>query len=441
MKTFYLETYGCQMNEADSELVAAQLTAAGYRRVERPEEAGVILANTCAVRDHAEQRVLGRLNELGRNKLHRPDVVLGVLGCMSQRLKDRLLEQVGRLDLVVGPDAYRRLPQLIEEAACTPTVACEQDRDETYADLRPQRVPGVRAWITIMRGCDRFCSYCIVPHVRGRERCVPADAVLAEVRQAAEQGFKEVVLLGQTVNSYRYEAVDFADLLRQVDRVEGVQRIRFTSPHPADMSDEVIAAMAGCQHVCPHLHLPLQSASDAVLKRMHRNYTVAEYDELITRLRAAIPDLALSTDVIVGFPGETEADFLATLTYLSRVRFDSAFMFKYSPRPGTLAARWEETVSEEEKGERLRQVIDTQEAISRELNARWQGRRCEVLVEGPSRRDPCEAVGKTPQFKTVVFPTDNVVPGSLVTVNIEQSTAHSLRGRPVVAEDQHAGDA
>lgn len=428
MRTFYLETYGCQMNEADSELVAAQLTTAGYRRVERPDEAQVILVNTCAVRDHAEQRVRGRLNELGRHKLQHPEVLLGVLGCMSQRLKDQLLEQVGRLDLVAGPDAYRRLPQLIEEAAAKPTVACDQDRDETYADLRPQRIPGVRAWVTIMRGCDRFCSYCIVPHVRGRERCVPAPAVLEEIRRAVEQGFKEIVLLGQTVNSYRHDDIDFAALLRHIEAVDGVERIRFTSPYPADMTADVIAAMAACRHVCPHLHLPLQSASDAVLKRMHRNYTIAQYDDLVARLRAAIPDLAMSTDVIVGFPGETEADFLATLAYLTHARFDSAFMFKYSPRPGTLAARWEETVSEEEKGRRLQQVIDTQEQISRELNARWTGRVCEVLVEGPSRRSPREAVGKTPQFKTVVFPTDAPRAGRLVTVRIEHTTAHSLRG-------------
>ena len=437
MRTFYLETYGCQMNEADSELVTGRLLEAGYRKVESPGEADIILANTCAVREHAEQRVVGRLNELGRHKLQRPGVILGVLGCMSQHLKEGLLKQVGRLDLVAGPDSYRRLPALIEEATNAPRLDCDLDRAETYAGLEPVRTEGVRAWVTILRGCDKFCSFCIVPHVRGRERCLPADAILAEVREVVRQGFKEVVLLGQTVNSYQHDGVSFAELLRKVNAVEGIERIRFTSPYPTDMTDDAIAAMAECEHVCPHLHLPLQSAADAVLERMRRGYTIAEYDALVHRLRVTIPDLALGTDLIVGFPDETEAEYQATLDYVKSGRFDSAFMFKYSPRPGTLSARWDDTVPEEVKSRRLQEVIDTQEGISKEINQALIGREVEVLVEGRARRGDTDASGKTPHFKTVVFPDGGSKPGDLVTVEVERATGHSLYGRLLPGRLRH----
>src|SRR6267142_1054582 len=341
-RSFYIETYGCQMNVADSELMLGRLGQAGYRRVERAEEADVILVNTCANREHAEQRIYGRLGELTRHKLRRPGVVLGVAGCMAQHLRAKLIERVPQVDLVVGPDGYRRLPELIDEAREEPTLSVRLSRVETYGDLAPARADGVRAWVSIMRGCDKFCAFCIVPYVRGRERSLPADEVIRQVEHAAAEGFKEVVFLGQTVNAYRHEDVDFAELLRRADRVPGIERIRFTSPHPADMTDEAVDAIATCAKVCPQVHLPLQSASDAVLDRMRRTYTIAQYDTLVAKLRAAIPGLALTTDIIVGFPGETAGDFEATRSAMRRIRYDGAFVFKYSPRLGARSAEWPE---------------------------------------------------------------------------------------------------
>jgi len=351
----YIETYGCQMNVADSELMLGQLDRAGYRRVERPEDADVILVNTCAIREHAEQRIYGRLGELTRHKLRRPGVVLGVAGCMAQHLRSRLIERAPQVDLVVGPDGYRRLPELIDEAREEPTLAVRLSRVETYGDLVPARADGVRAWVSIMRGCDKFCAFCIVPYVRGRERSLPAEEVMRQVQHAAAEGFREIVFLGQTVNAYRdaEAGVDFAELLFRANRVEGIARIRFTSPHPSDMTERSIEAMASCEKVPPHLHLPLQSGSDPVLASMRRIYSIEAYEDLVARLRGAIPGLALSTDIIVGFPGETEADFLATHEYMRRTRYDSAFLFKYSRREGTRAFRRGDTVPEPEKARRL----------------------------------------------------------------------------------------
>ena len=338
-RRFYIETYGCQMNVADSELMLGQLGRAGYRRVERAEEADVILVNTCAIREHAEQRIYGRLGELTRHKLRRPGVVLGVAGCMAQHLRGKLMERVPQVDLVVGPDGYRRLPELIDEAREEPTLAVRLSRVETYGDLVPARADGVRAWVSIMRGCDKFCTFCIVPYVRGRERSLPADEVLRQVEHAAAEGFREIVFLGQTVNAYRDGDVDFAELLIRADRVPGIARIRFTSPHPSDMTDRAIDAMARCEKVPPHLHLPLQSGSDAVLSRMRRIYSIDEYERLVERIRRAIPGIALSTDIIVGFPGETEEDFETTRRAMDRIGYESAFIFKYSPRSGALFGR------------------------------------------------------------------------------------------------------
>jgi tRNA-2-methylthio-N6-dimethylallyladenosine synthase len=284
-----------------------------------------------------------------------------------------------------------------------------------------------------MRGCNKFCTFCIVPYVRGRERCLPADEIVAQVRQAVAEGFREVVLLGQTVNTYAHDGISFADLLRRVNAVDGLLRIRFTSPHPSDMTDDVIAAMAGCEKVCPQLHLPLQSASNRVLERMKRTYPREEYDALVGRLRAALPDLALTTDLIVGFPGETEEDFRATCDYVAQVRFDSAFMFKYSPRTHTRAYQWGDTVPDAAKGERLRALIDQQERIAAEINAGLVGRTVEVLVEGEARRGEGDLMGKTPHFKTTVFPAHGARVGDLVQVRVEETTAHSLRGRIVGA--------
>ena len=431
MKRVFLETYGCQMNVADSELMAGVLERAGMALADRPEDADAVVLNTCAIREHAEQRVLGRLGEFARLKQRNPKLVVGVAGCMAQHLRARLLDQARVLDLVVGPDGYRRLPELLQRAAGEPVAAVRLDRDETYGDLEPKRGPGVRAWITVQRGCDKFCTYCVVPYTRGRERSLPLEDLVREVRRAVEQGYREIVFLGQTVNSWNDGRHDFADLLRAAAAVEGVLRIRYTSPHPSDMSDRVIAAMAACDAVCPQVHMPLQSASNRVLQAMNRTYTIEHYDALVQRMRAIIPGLAVTTDLIVGFPGETDEDFQATAQYMREVRWDGAFLFKYSARPDTRAWRWPETVSEDEKGRRLETLIALQHGISGELHDRLIGREVEVLVEGPARRNARQLFGKTREFRSVVFADDGTPAGSLRRVRVIGATPVTLFGEAV----------
>jgi tRNA-2-methylthio-N6-dimethylallyladenosine synthase len=428
MRSVYIETYGCQMNLGDTELLFGHLGRHGYQRTDDPAGADVILINTCAIREHAEERVVGRLGDLVRHKARRPDVQLGVAGCMAQHLRDTLMAKLPFVDFIVGPDAYRRLPEMLGSPGGDPFVDVRLDRAETYADLAPQREGGVRAWVTIMRGCDKFCTFCVVPYVRGRERSLPAAAIIDQVRQLAAGGYREVVYLGQTVNAYRDGGTDFAELLRRTDAIEGIKRIRFTSPHPSDMSERVIDAMATCPKVCPQLHLPVQSGSDRVLERMERGYTVAQYLDLVGRLRGAIPELALTTDIIVGFPGEVDTDFAATCELMRAVGYDSAFMFKYSARSGTKAFKWPETVSDDEKGQRLQTVIALQEQCSGAINRALIGSTTEVLVEGPARRRAGWMAGKTPQFKTAVFPGNGDRVGDLVQVRITDATAHTLVG-------------
>ena len=438
MKTVFLETYGCQMNVADSEIMAGVIEHAGLTLVDRAEDADAVLLNTCAIREHAEQRVIGRLGEFAHLKLSRPNLVVGVAGCMAQHLRRRLLDSSRVLDLVVGPDGYRHLPELLRRAASEPVAHVRLDRDETYGDLEPRRGAGVRAWITVQRGCDKFCSYCVVPYTRGRERSLPLADLVRQVRDAVAQGFREVVFLGQTVNSYHDGAHDFADLLRETDQVEGLYRIRFTSPHPSDMSDRVIDAMAECERVCPQVHLPIQSGSDRVLDLMQRTYTLDQYRGLVARIRAEMPGVGLSTDVIVGFPGETEEDYQRTVDVMREMRYDSAFLFKYSARPGTRAWGRPETVSEEEKGARLKGLIELQQRVSAELNDLWIGRETEVLVESEARRSPEQLYGKNPQFKTVVFANDGSAPGTLRRVHIVGATPLTLLGRGVAAGEVRA---
>ena len=427
MKRVFLETYGCQMNVADSEIMAGVLERAGMSLTDRPEHADAIVLNTCAIREHAEQRVLGRLGEFARLKQSRPDLVVGVAGCMAQHLRQRLLEGKSRvLDLVVGPDGYRHLPELLRRAAGEPVSQVRLDRDETYGDLEPKRGSGIRAWVTVQRGCDKFCTYCVVPYTRGRERSLGLDELVRQVREAVAQGFREIVFLGQTVNSYHDGTHDFADLLRATNDIDGVLRIRYTSPHPSDMTPRMIEAIATCPKVCPQVHLPLQSGSDSMLKAMNRTYDMARFREVVANLRAAIPGVALSTDIIVGFPGESEADYERTVEYLNEVRFDSAFLFKYSARPDTKSYLWPETVSEADKGQRLQRLIDLQLSISAERNDAWLGRDVEVLVEGPARRDASQLYGRSPQFKAVVFPADGTTPGELRTVRVAGTTSNTL---------------
>jgi tRNA-2-methylthio-N6-dimethylallyladenosine synthase len=432
MKRVFLETYGCQMNVADSELMAGVLERAGLELVDRPDDADAVILNTCAIREHAEQRVLGRLGEFAHLKLRNPDLIVGVAGCMAQHLRKRLLDQKRVLDLVVGPDGYRNLPDLLRRAAHLPTAEVRLDRDETYGDLEPRRQPGVRAWVTVQRGCDKFCTYCVVPFTRGRERSLPMPELVRQVEGAVARGFREIVFLGQTVNSYHDGTHDFADLLRATDAVPGVERIRYTSPHPSDMSERVIDAMVRCAKVMPHVHLPLQSASDQVLEAMARRYSLSAYERVLERIRERIPGVAVSTDIIVGFPGETEEDFEATRAYMARARFDSAFLFKYSARPDTRAHRMGETVPEPEKGLRLQRLIDQQHAISGEIMDGFLGREVEVLVEGPSWRGRGDLApqlhGKSREFKTVVWPDDGSPAGVLRRVRVVGTTPVTLLG-------------
>ena len=427
----FIETYGCQMNVSDTELMMGVLKKAGFRRALALEDADVVLLNTCAIRERAEERVAGRLSPLSRVKRARPDLVLGVSGCMAKHLAEQLLDRLPYVDLVVGPDSYRRLPELIGEAAGNPALDVRLDRGEDYLELDPVRQEGTNAWITIMRGCDKFCTFCIVPYVRGRERSVPAGDLLRQVRLAASEGFQEVTLLGQTVNSYHDGESDFADLLKMVARVEGIRRIRFTSPHPSDFSDKLIGTIAEESKICRFIHLPVQSGSDRVLEAMKRTYSSGRYVDLVDRLRSAVPGLCLSTDVIVGFPGEDDSDFESTMALMRHVRYDSAFMFKYSPRKGTVAYREiPDTVPETEKSRRLQAVIAQQTGISGEINRRYVGRMQEVLVEGDARRGKGQAVGKSDGFKTVVFPRDGIRTNTFVDIRITDATSHTLIGRP-----------
>jgi len=429
--TVYIETYGCQMNVSDTELMLGKLTESGYDEVAQPDGADVILINTCAIRDHAEQRVLGRLGEM-KSRMKRGAVV-GVTGCMAQRLGSQLLDRVKHVSLVIGPDGYRDLPQLIESArAGARTTATEFDLEEHYEDFTPRRFDGVKAWIPVQRGCDYKCTYCIVPTTRGPERSRQLREVIRETESVVESGISEIVLLGQTVNSYFDGEHDFADLLRAVGGVPGVKRLRFTSPHPNDFSDRVIRAIAETECVCEHVHLPMQSGSTRILKRMLRRYTRERYLECVDELRAAIPNLALTTDVIVGFPGETDEDFEETLSVVRAVGFDDAYTFKFSPRDGTPATRFPatETISDEIASERLAQLISTVRSGTRERNLKLLGERREVLVEKSARRGGL-LQARTRDFKTVMIPGDQSSIGKYVMVELTGTTGSTFLGQVV----------
>jgi tRNA-2-methylthio-N6-dimethylallyladenosine synthase len=385
VKRVYIETYGCQMNVADTELMFGVLSREGYVRAEEPEGSDVILVNTCAVRDNAEQRVIGRVGELQRHK--RPGSVLGVVGCMAQRLGPLLLEKVAKVDLVVGPDAYRNLGTLIGNAVLGQRAADIELRSwEHYEDVPAVREPGPTQFITVQRGCDYRCTFCIVPTTRGPERSRRLDDVVAEVRGVVEAGASEVTLLGQTVNSWQHDGHDFADLLRAVGIVPGVRRVRFTSPYPTDFTDRVIEAMATVEAVCEHVHLPVQSGANAVLKRMLRRYTREEYLDVVARLRAAMPRITFSTDIIVGFPGETEEQFAETVSLVDAAGFDDAYTFKYSVRDGTPAVKLRDHVPDDVASDRLDRLISVVRQQGRGRNLSWVGTEQEVLVERPARR-------------------------------------------------------
>jgi tRNA-2-methylthio-N6-dimethylallyladenosine synthase len=428
----YVETYGCQMNVADTEMVLGLLHGAGYGRTDDPERADLILLNTCAVRERAEERVFARASQLAAHRAER-GAVLGITGCMAEHLKGAIRERAPYVDLVVGPDGYRRLLNHVAEARAGRAVDdTKLDRFETYEGLDPSRemTGGVTGHITIQRGCDKFCTFCVVPYTRGRERGTPPREVLRQARAMAAAGYKEVQLLGQTVNSYRHEDVGFADLLRAVASVDGLERIRFTSPYPLDFSDDVIAAMAETPKVCKHVHLPLQTASDAVLARMKRGYDFATYRGLVARLRAAMPRIAITTDLLVGFCDETEDEFAEILRAQEELRFDTAFMFAYSEREGTVAARkLPDTVPEDVKQRRLAEVIAVQKKITSEIFAAQVGRRERVLVEHASKRSDTELLARTDEFRAVIVPAaPGVAPGAFADVTITRATTATLFG-------------
>jgi tRNA-2-methylthio-N6-dimethylallyladenosine synthase len=434
--TVYVETYGCQMNVSDSELMLGKLASAGYAPVDQPDGADVILVNTCAIRDHAEQRVIGRLGELKRHM--KPGTVMGVTGCMAQRLGPTLLEKARHVSLVIGPDGYRALPALVDGARRGErAIATTFDLEEHYEDFAPRRFDNVKAWIPVQRGCDYRCTYCIVPTTRGSERSRRLEDVIREVEGVVAEGMTEVVLLGQTVNSYNDGRHDFADLLRRTGAVPGIRRVRFTSPHPNDFSERVIAALAEVPTVCEHVHLPMQSGSTRTLKRMLRRYTRDEYLACVERLRAAVPGLALTTDVIVGFPGETDEDFAETLSAVEAVGFVDAYTFIFSPRDGTPATRLppELAVPAEVASERLQRLVAQVRAGARARNLGLLGTRHEVLVEREAKRGEAMLMTRTRDFKTVLVPGDASMLGRYLTVELTGTTGSTFTGA-IVRERQ-----
>ena len=437
-RSLYVETYGCQMNISDSEIVMGVMQKNGYAVTDRPDNADIIFLNTCAIRDNAEKRIHERLKHLKFYKKQRQHLVVGVLGCMAERLRDELINKERLVDIVVGPDEYRRIPELVEEAfAGEKGIAVKLSRVETYDDITPLRTEGISAWITVMRGCDNFCSFCVVPFTRGRERSRALQSIVDEAKQLFDSGFKEVTLLGQNVNSYRDEAgnSDFADLLAACARAVPGMRIRYTTSHPHDMSDKLIETMAEYDNICKYIHLPVQSGSDRILKLMNRDYSVEHYYERMAKIRDLMPHCALSTDIIAGFPTETDADHEATMELMRVVRYDGAYMFKYSPRERTKAWKMGDDVPDEVKTARLNQIIEQQQRISHEINQKHIGTVETVLVEGPSKRNQAEWQGRTDSNKVVIFPhneTGGYIVGDTIRTQIGRATSATLFGTVVV---------
>lgn len=417
------------MNVADSELVGGILRGEGYAFTGTMEEADVILVNTCAIRDNAEQRIHGRLGLFHRRKKENPDLVVGVLGCMAERLRKDLIEEKKVVDLVVGPDEYRKLPGLITGASHGEKgIAVRLSKVETYEDIQPLRTDGISAWISVMRGCDKFCTFCVVPFTRGRERSRTLSSVVEEVTGLVQRGFREVTLLGQNVNSYRDGGHDFADLLLAVASVHDDLRVRFTTSHPQDMTDKLIETIASHPNLCKYIHLPVQSGSDRILQLMNRTYTVRHYIELVSKIRAAMPGVSLTTDIISGFPTETLDDHRSTIRLMEEVRYDGAYTFKYSARERTKAWEMEDDVPEEEKGRRVFEITRIQQTISHERNQRMVGSVERVLVDGVSRKSPDEHMGRTDTNKTVVFPCREARSGEYRRVRVHRANPATLFG-------------
>jgi tRNA-2-methylthio-N6-dimethylallyladenosine synthase len=435
MKKVYIETYGCQMNEYDTEVIRAILSNVQYQIVESEQNADIIMLNTCSVRENANRKVYNRIHTLRSIRNGEP-VYIGMLGCMATNFRKTLLENRDlKLDFVVGPDSYKRLPQLLDEVLQTGDKAYDVTLSEfeDYADVYPNRKKGINAWVAVMRGCNNFCSFCVVPYTRGRERSRAPKNIVEEVKKLAEEGFKQVTLLGQNVNSYNYNRKDFAYLLNKVSKIEGIERIRFTSPHPKDFAHRLLHVVAENSKVCKHIHLPLQAGNTRILEMMNRTYTKEEYLELIDDIREHYKSMILTTDVIVGFPTETAEEFEDTYETMRKVEFDSAFIFKYSERPGTIAARrYPDNVSEEEKKERIIRLNELQNAISFKKNKAHIGDIHQILIEKEAtRKSPDDFQGRNDGNKIVIIPGGDYKVGDFVNVKITDATPHVLKGRVI----------
>lgn len=433
-KRLFIETYGCQMNAGDSEIVVSIMQDEGYVYTADISEADVILINTCSIRDNAEQRIWGRLNDMRRYRKARPSLVVGIIGCMAERLKEKLIED-GGVDVVAGPDSYRDLPRLVREAESGGKgINVMLSKEETYAEIAPVRLDknGVSAFIAIMRGCNNYCAYCVVPYTRGIERSRDPETIVAEAKSLFDNGYREVTLLGQNVNSYRFGEVGFPDLMSRVAEISPLLRVRFATSHPKDMSDRLLEVMLRYDNICKAIHLPAQSGSSVVLERMNRKYTREWYLDRIAAIRRYMPDCAITTDLIAGFCGETEEDHLQTLSLMREVGYESAYMFKYSERPNTFSARhFADDVPDEVKGRRLNEIIALQNELSVESNRRDVGKEFTILVEGESKRSPEQLCGRTSQNKMVVFDRGDHKAGDYVRVRITGSSSATLFGEEI----------
>ena len=432
-KSYYLDTYGCQMNVADSELIAGMLKKQGYVISKSMNNADAIFVNTCAIRERAEEKVHSRLGLYSQIKKDRPGVIIGVLGCMAQHLKNEILESKPYVDIILGPDSYRKLPVMLDRKIenTNSLVDTKLSRFEVYDNLFPSRQGGINAWVSIMRGCDKFCTFCVVPFTRGRERSRSITSIVTEVHKAIAAGYVEITLLGQNVNSYQYGGQKFQHLLQEVAEIPGVQRLRYTSPHPQDMTDELLCVMAEYENICNAVHFPLQAGANRILKRMNRTYTKEHFVQRAKWIRKFLPNCGLSTDIIVGFPGETEAEFQDTLEVMDTVKFDSAFTFKYSLRAGTKAAEYSDQVSETEKQQRLEEVIKLQKRHTLSRNKAVIGRVEKVLVEKVSKRSTTRWAGRTDSNKWVIFEKGDKQIKDIVPVLITDAKGISLQGHLV----------
>jgi len=433
IKKFALETYGCQMNVADSELVEGILTNLGLEKTSDYDEADAIFLNTCAIRENAETKVHSKLGNLQKIKLNKPHLIIGVLGCMAQNLKDDLLKNKPYVDIILGPDSYRKIPDLINRHVTDnkSIVDTKLSRYEVYENLFPSRGDTFNAWVSIMRGCDKFCSFCIVPFTRGRERSRSVESIVEEVKKAVDQGFVEITLLGQNVNSYNFEGKSFSDLLLDVSNIDGVKRIRYTSPHPQDINQELLEVMASRQNICNYVHFPMQSGSNEVLKRMNRTYTREHFYDMALKIREIMPNCGLSTDIIVGFPGETDDQYRETLDLMEAIKFNSAFTFKYSPRPYTKAEQFSDQISEQVKKDRLDEMLILQRKHTLELNQKMVGSFQKVLIEKESKKSNMHWAGRTDSNEWVIIEKNNSNIKDIVPVEITDATGVILHGKEI----------